>query len=300
MDAAVTTTFLEQTIHPEETPPAELEARLQAAVAAGREAWPGVALSPADFAAHLGSVISDETELLDALDEVRVEDLFLACACGRGDPVALRHFEREVMPRAAAAVARVDGQPQFVDDVCADLRVRLLVADGRTPDIMSYIGRGPLRHWVQVAAMRAATSRKRKRRREVPMDLPDVVDSLLTLDPELAPFADQLKVPFAEVFSRALKTLSSRERNVLRMYLIDGVSAEGIGKMYRVHRATVARWITKARQKVHRETRVGLAAAVDLKAGSFESVVGMMWHGMDLSLATFLEEASTAPPHRES
>jgi len=286
----VTSTFIEQTISPEVGASPELEARLAAVVEEGREAWPGVELAPKDFAAHLGAVISDEMGMVEALDELRITDLYLACACGRGDAAALRYFESQVMPRAAAAVARVDALPQFIDEVCADLRVRLLVQDERAPDIMAYIGRGPLVHWVQVAAMRAATSRKRKRRREVPMELPDVVDSLLTIDPEVAPFADQIRQPFAEVFTQALEKLTPRERNVLRMYLIDGVSAEGIGKMYRVHRATVARWITKARQKVHRETRRGLAAAVEMKAGSFESVLGMMWNGIDLSLATWLGE----------
>lgn len=290
MSDDVTSTFIEQTVSPEAPASPELKARLAKAVQDGREAWPGVDLAETDFAAHLGAVISDDMALVDALDELRTADLYLACACGRGDTVALRFFESQVMPRAAAAVARVDAQPQFVDDVCADLRIRLLVQDARTPDIMAYIGRGPLVHWVQVAAMRAATSRKRKKRREVPMELPDVVDSLLTTDPELAPFADEIRQPFAEVFAQALDKLTPRERNVLRMYLIDGVSAEGIGRMYRVHRATVARWITKARQKVHRETRRGLAAAVEMKAGSFESVLGMMWNGIDLSLATWLGE----------
>ncbi len=288
MSDDVTSTFIEQTVSPDAPPSPELKARLEAAVREGREAWPGVELPAEVFAAHLGAVISDEMDMVEALDELRTADLYLACACGRGDAAALRFFESQVMPRAAAAVARVDAQSQFVDDVCADLRVRLLVKDKRTPDIMAYIGRGPLAHWVQVAAMRAATSRKRKKKREVPMELPDVVDSLLTTDPELAPFADEIKQPFAEVFAKALDTLTPRERNVLRMYLIDGVSAESIGSMYRVHRATVARWITKARQKVHRETRRGLAAAVEMKAGSFESVLGMMWNGIDLSLATWL------------
>ena len=100
----------------------------------------------------------------------------------------------------------------------------------------------------------------------------------------------QLRQPFAKVFAEALDALSARERNVLRLYLIDGVSAEVIGKMYRVHRATVARWITRARQTVQRETRRRLHAAVKLDGTSFESVVGLMWDGLDLSLATFLRE----------
>ncbi|MEO1511402.1 MAG: hypothetical protein AAFU70_04945, partial [Planctomycetota bacterium] len=51
--------------------------------------------------------------------------------------------------------------------------------------------RGPLAHWVQVTAMRVGQTFKRRGvRREVAMDVPDVVASVLGEDPELAPFAD--------------------------------------------------------------------------------------------------------------
>jgi RNA polymerase sigma-70 factor, ECF subfamily len=284
----LTTSFMEQTVSPTQSGSAELATFLRGAHARALERWPGIALSPADFAAHLGAIAPDEGDLVAALQHVHCDDLFLACACGRGDKVALRVFESEVMPRAAMAVARVDGAPQFVDDICGDVRVRLLVSGERPPEILRYLGRGPLSHWVQVVAMRMGTASKRKKRHEIAMDLPQVVDSILGEDPEIAPFASQLRQPFAEVFAAALADLSRRERNILRLYLIDGVSAETIGKMYNVHRATVARWITKAREKVHSLTRRRLSAAVKLDETSFESVVGMMWSGIDLSLATFL------------
>ncbi len=280
--------FLEQTIDSTVASEELAEAIHQAYVRA-RAVRPAVELSETAFAAHLGAVLPEGDDVVAALQEVRTDDLYLACACATGAATAVRAFEDEIIPKAAAAAARVDSAPHFVSEVCGDVRIKLLVAEDGRPGILGYLGRGPLAHWVQVVAMRTAQTHKRKaKRRDVPSDLPSVVDLLLDDDPEVAPFADQLRGPFAEVFAEALASLSTRERNVLRLYLIDGVSAEVIGRMYKVHRATVARWIARARAQVHRETKRRLQQEVSLDHTSFESVVGLMWSGLDLSLATCL------------
>jgi RNA polymerase sigma-70 factor (ECF subfamily) len=255
-----------------------------------RAAWPGVELPGKDFAAHLAHVAPEVDDVAGALRDMNTDDLYLACACAKGDPPAVRAFEQTILPRAARAAARIDSNDNFVQEVLAEVRVKLLVAAEGQPRIANYLGRGPLAHWVQVTAMRVAQTFKRKtRKKEIAMDLPDVVQSVLGEDPELAPFADQLEKPFAKAFTDALGELSPRERNVLRLYLLEDVSAAQIGGMYRVHRATVARWIAQARRKVHAATKRRLAEEVELGPSSFESVMGQMMSGIDLSLASVLE-----------
>jgi len=273
---------------------AKLEPLLDDLLTRARSAWPDVKLSGSDYAAHLAQVAPEAEDVAAALQSMNTNDLYLAAACANGDDGALRHFERVILPKAERAAARIDGDASFIDEVMAEVRVKLLVEqDGKPPRISAYLGRGPVAHWVQVTAMRVAQTMKRRgARKEVAMDLPDVVDSVLGDDPELAPFADQLRGPFADAFQEALQELSARERNVLRLYLIEEVSAEKIGKMYRVHRATVARWIAQARRKVHASTKKRLADRLEMHPMSFESVMGQMMSGMDLSLASFLAEAS--------
>lgn len=254
-----------------------------------RAAWPTVDLSGREFAAHLAHVAPDVEDLGDALHEMNTDDLYLAAACAKGDSAAIRAFEQTILPRARRAAARIDGNDHFIQEVLAEVRVKLLVASDGVPRIANYLGRGPLAHWVQVTAMRVAQTFKRKtRKREVAMELPDVVQSVLGEDPELAPFADQLEKPFAKAFTDALGELTARERNILRLYLLEDVSAAQIGGMYRVHRATVARWIAQARRKVHAGTKRRLAQEVELGQSSFESVMGQMLSGIDLSLASFM------------
>ena len=257
---------------------------LEKLLSRARAAWPGVRLDEVVFAEHLERVAPEQGDD----DALHVADLYLACGCARGDAAAIRSFEQHVMPGARRAVARVDADPAFVDEVCSDVRVRLLT--GEPPRIARYLGHGPLLHWVQVTAMRIGHSRKRRAGRQHFTALDDMVDS--RADPELAPLAEQLRAPFGNAFTAALAELSARERNVLRLYLIDEISAEEIGTMYRVHRATVARWIAAARRKVYSATRKRLATTAGIEQGSFDSLMGYALSGLDLSLASFLDERS--------
>lgn len=257
-------------------------------IAEARSAWPGFGIDDATFARHLAEIAPDGDDAAEAMAKLRIADLYLACACAEGDPPAIRAFEEHVIPGARRAAARVDGDPVFVEDVCSDVRVRLLTADDGRPRITSYLGHGPLVHWVQVTAMRVAQTRKRRNKGDRYTVLDDLAASTGGADPELAPLAAQLRAPFGEAFTEALASLSARERNVLRLYLVDEVSAEKIGGMYRVHRATVARWIAAARRKVYVATRKRLAEQKGIERGGFDSLMGHVLSGMDLSIASFL------------
>lgn len=266
---------------------------LEAHLADARARWPKVALSGEDFAEHVARCAPEPDELARALDGLCTADVFLACACARGDRAALEAFEAQVMPHVPRAIARIDRDDAFVREVMEEVRIKLLVGDGREPRIASYLGRGPLTSWVQVTAIRTAYSLKRRKNPEQPTgDLDELDDELeLPLDdsPELAQLRATVQAPFRIAFREALASLSSRERAVLRLYLIEEVSAETLGTMYGVHRATIARWITAARKQVHDETRRRLSKALGLDARAFESLMHHVLSGLDVSLASFLE-----------
>ncbi len=75
---------------------------------------------------------------------------------------------------------------------------------------------------------------------------------------------------FKAAFEAALATLSSRERNVLRLHILDGLNIEQIGTLYKAHRATVARWIAASRKKIDEGTRRALADKLKLGEGARE------------------------------
>ncbi len=53
--------------------------RLEALLAKGRAAWPTLFVDPGTFAQYLGERFENRSKL----DDARVADLFLACACAR-------------------------------------------------------------------------------------------------------------------------------------------------------------------------------------------------------------------------
>jgi len=62
-------------------------------------------------------------------------------------------------------------------------------------------------------------------------------------DPTSALLKRRYRPEFEEALRVQLATLSPRDRGVLRLHLVDGLSIEKIAVVHGVHRATVARWI---------------------------------------------------------
>ena len=262
---------------------------LQQHLERARAAWPGVVIRGEDFAEHLAACAPDAEDPAQALDDMHTADLYLACACASGQRAAIEAFEASIMSRAPRAIARVDSDDEFIKTIMEEVRIKLLVGDGRAPRIASYLGRGPLASWVMVTATRAAYSAKRGSAKELPTPPEDLDVPMLEHDPELARLRAQVREPFGRAFRAALDSLDVRARTVLRLYLIEEVSAETIGRMYSVHRATVARWIAKARHDVFVATRKQLSSELELDAKSFESLMAKLLSGLDLSLSSFLE-----------
>jgi RNA polymerase sigma-70 factor (ECF subfamily) len=268
---------------------AQLSSALTEHLAAARADWPGVHVSGADFAVYLAERVPDDGAPAEALTAMRTSDLYLACACVLGARGAAEAIERAVIPAVIKAVARVDGSPDFLDDVVAQLRAKLLVSDGdQAPRIARYLGRGPLSAFAQVMALRLAQSIKRRTSRE------DPADALLELpldadDPEHAQIKDELRDPFRRAFRETLAELSPRARNVLRLYFVEEVASESIARMYNVHRATVARWVAEGRDEVLAGVRKRLMKELQLGRASFDSFARNLAGQLDVSLAGFLE-----------
>jgi RNA polymerase sigma-70 factor (ECF subfamily) len=290
MPLALATAFLAEATGSAPTPDGELvEARLRELVAQAREQWPGIAVGDACFAARLGGSVAGSRDPLGALAELCIDDLLLAVGCAEGDAAALAAIDGVIDEAAATAVRQLDSSPTFAAEIAQMTRVKLLVGDGTRPRrIGTYRGRGKLRSWLQVAALRTAIEQCRKRKPERSDD--EIVEAAASSDdPELQQIRRMYRDDFAAAFRKALDALSSRERNVLRMYLLDGLNIDRIGAVYRVHRATVARWIAGARERLLDETRAELQRTMRLSTTEFESLLVCVRSHLDLSLERFLE-----------
>ncbi len=218
-------------------------------------------------------------------------DLLLAFAAVQQEPHALVRLEKQLreLPQMLTKLRLDDAA---LADTVQDVRAKLLLSDReRTPKLLEYSGRGALGAWLRTVAVRTAISSMRTQTRRRESSFEDLAIRASADDPELTAAKDRYREPFQTAFRGALQALSSRERNVLRMYLLDGRNIEEIGKVYGVHRATVARWIADTRQALAKSTRNAMTGTVDATSAEFRSITRLCFSQVDVSLHTLLQSA---------
>jgi len=268
--------------------PADAEDRLGELVARARRAAPELAVAPERFVAALARACGDDGAA--ALDELHAEDFGLAVACADGVPGALEHCDRLCAPAVRAAVARIDPAADFCDEVRQILWQRVFVGTPEHPPrILTYGGRGPLAAWVAVAAQRVAIDLRRAAMPTASAD-PEV-DQLLSAreHPEAAYLRGRYRAEFEAGVRAALAALPDRDRLLLRLTVVSGLSHEQVAAIYGVNQSTVSRWIARARSAVLEATEREVCARIGLPASEFRSLAGLFLSDLDVSLSRVLE-----------
>ena len=93
---------------------------------------------------------------------------------------------------------------------------------------------------------------------------------------------------FREAFTAAMGTLDAREKNLLRQHFVDGLTIDEIGPLYEVHRATAARWVSRARERLLDETRREFMKRAKVGPKECESVLRLVRSRLDVTLAHLL------------
>jgi RNA polymerase sigma-70 factor (ECF subfamily) len=268
----------------------ELERVLADVVARGRRAWPGIDVPDDAFARHVEERAPAGEDRVRFLRAVYAEDLYLACACGRGDARALTEFESRFLSQVETFLDRGGAFPDFAAEVKQSLRERLLVAkDGLVPRIGGYTGRGPLTSWLRTTTARIAVDlRKAMGGRE--SSIGDAFAALSSApDPELAYLKTHYEQEFRSAFNRTLEGLSAREKNVLALHFLKGVGADAIAVLYRVTGRTIRRWIDATREKILHEALTLLEERLQLSRAELEGLMGLVGSQLDLSIRRFLD-----------
>jgi RNA polymerase sigma-70 factor (ECF subfamily) len=224
-------------------------------------------------------------------------ELCLALACATADRKALQTFERLYMSVVRGSVGRLKLPSADVDDIEQLVRKKLLLPrEGdteldRLAMIAVYAGDGKLKSLLRVTATREAIDLTRKRKAGREKDDDDLVDMAASgRDPAIADLLARSKDTVKTAFAKALATLETRERNVLRLHLLDGVAVEKIAQTYGVHRVTASKWMSAAKQKIASHVRSELAAELGLSGNDLESVVRHAQAGLEWSVERILRE----------
>lgn len=258
--------------------PDGLEAELAAELGEVRRRWPEApTLDEAGeaFAAVLAPRLAPG---------MAIAEVFLAWWCSTGAPAALQAFEREHGPELVRLAARFRDLP--TDELLQHLRIKLFLGEGgAAPRILEYRGRGSLRSWLRVTAVRTFVDLQRAhgpRLRERELE-----DSELVWDPRGGQVGREVVAAVKRAFASAVATLAPRERVFLRHVYVDRHTLEQIAATYSIHRATVARVLAAARAHLIEQTRT--IAAVELGGGEeLSSAIRALQSQVELSLSRVL------------
>ncbi len=263
------------------TPDEEISALCDEAAAA----WPGVVVEKSEvIAAFKAKLASDDPPPISVAG---IGELYLALACARGDEAAIAAFDRAFLDVVPVALASMKLPAATVEDVRATVRDKLLLAEGgRVPRVVDYAGRGRLRGLIQVTATRTAIDRIRMEDREV--ELPGDHQLAGAGDIELSLIKAQYREAFVAGFTVAVGRLERRDRNLLRLHLLGGVTLEQLAQMYGVHRATVVRWLGAARNALFDATRAHVAKTIGAAPDELDQMFDLVRSRVELSVERLL------------
>ena len=231
--------------------------------------WPGV---PVREPAH-------------SLDGADGADLLLATACLAGDPRGLAYLEALLVNEVRRAVSPLDNTRVLVDEVTQLVRERLLMPPPRLAD---YSGQGSLASWIRAVAVRIALNAKRPGAREALVScLPD--HPIADADPELALLRSRYREAFRVAFADAVGTLTSRERTMMRLTALDGLTCAQVGQMYGKDASTVSRWLASSRLALLEKTRQLVSTTLQLTPSALDSFMRLADSELDLSISRLLE-----------
>jgi RNA polymerase sigma-70 factor, ECF subfamily len=250
-----------------------------------RAAWPTIDLPSEQFAAHVARHAPAGEPLETALRHMHTDDLYLACACALGNNNAILIFEQHCLSGVQNAISRYCGSADQVAEVKQRVREHALVGGAGPPRIDRFSGRGDLRGWVRVIAVREAIDMLRRSRREIPVDDDTLLHAFVTPgDPELELVKARYLEEFKRAFSDALRGLSARDQMLLRQHVIDGLTIDQLAAFYRVHRATAARNLQRARRAVLDATRQRLASRLEVKPRELDSILRLIRSRLEVTL----------------
>lgn len=270
----------------------------------GRGAHPGIHITDEVLAYELGVRAHKHAgDNVDAWSQtLEVEDLFLAIGCGAQADGAHEALEAAYGRELRGLLSRYARGRLTVEDLYQSLRERVFVTtESREARIMEYSGKGLLKNWLRVVAVRMAIDQTRSEKKSRAEVLTFASDELFAetedeLDLEMDFLKKKYRADFKVAIERALADLKSEERNLLRQQIIGGLSIDQIGALHNIHRATAARRLARARESLLLGTRKELMSLLRIDREEFDSIMGLISSNLDVSFARMLGQ-NTRSPH---
>lgn len=213
---------------------------------------------------------------LEALEPV--EQRFMEDFCLSRLAVVNEGARQMVLTLIDSCLKRWAKRQSFPEHLIADAAQQTAMSLlGSPPRIVEYAARAPLESWIQVVAVRSALSlvRAKSQQADVPLDdLPwaEWKDDVTT--PEERAHRRQARTQFSVVFRKVVKALPDRDRAILSLRFTRGVEVDPLARMYNVHRVTMARWLSDARERLVDELTRQLPDGVGIEVSQLREWLG--------------------------
>jgi len=213
-----------------------------------------------DVAAKYLPADTDQSEVLELLTNLRLEELALARGCAQGSEAAWEIFlgrYREKLYSAAHSIAPEDSAARdLADSLYADLYGTRTSDGRRVSKLESFTGRGSLEGWLRAVLAQEYVNRYRRQQRLVSLEeqteagvqfRAEEPDPALALDSRLEETTDQ-----------ALASLAAEDKFILASYYLDGRTLAEIARLLGVHESTVSRRLDKITTSTRKAILAGL------------------------------------------
>jgi RNA polymerase sigma-70 factor, ECF subfamily len=273
----------------DDTVPASLRETVTDVIDDVETAWPTLvadkAFSTVAFFQHVGGLLRDEPDPLLELPRRCVTDLALAFGCLHEIPAAIAGFDKQPLRETAPALRRAGASESQVDDTRAQLCTMLLVRVADKPArISQFTGRGSLKSWLRVIALREWKRVNASTQRETLRDSALFDRIANALDPHQSALKESYRQLFRQAFDASLASLSMHDRLVLQQYFLDELSIDKLATLHDIHRATAARWVASIMEKLMTKTKAALGTQLGISSLEIDSVMRMIRSSLDISL----------------
>lgn len=250
-------------------------------IAIGASAWPGLRVTTE----RLGEFLSR----CPILDEAHAAELVLACACSDGEPKALAIFEATYFDEVPRALKKLGRPAELAKDTAQIVRMHLFASnEGRSPKISGYLGQGSLRRWLRVVITRCVIDATAHKDNNVAIE-DDVLSMLLGVDtnhPELLYMKEFYRDLFRRAFAASFRLIDADERLLLTYAFKDGLSVDVIARILGVHRATAARRVVKAHEKLAELVRKTVREEASISVPEYEQLTRWIQSQLSIHLSS--------------
>lgn len=260
-------------------------ARLQLLFAAGRTAWPALALDEPTFVAWATAAVPDVPN-----EQLNPADIFLVAACLLDVPGAARAFVEGPLAAAEPSVQRILTDPDARAELMQELAVHLLTpGPSADPRLGQYDGRAPLRAWLRMTAARRALNKGRGKTKVVAFDAV-AFDQASDHDPEMSMLRRVHRDDIGAIFAEAIAVIPDADRALLRLHYVQGSTLAELAALQRTSRSSLHRQLEAVRDALFARIQVLVRQRLQLSTSQQGSMLRIFQSDMRDALGRFLRD----------